>query len=91
MVLSIVSVCLGWEWAAGWVGLIFSIAAVVLGIIARKKATELKDVTTNPDRVFVKVANICGLVGMILGIIAIVLSVVCGIVECSASALNSLY
>ena len=90
MILSIVAFCLCWEWAAGWVGLIFSVAALVLSIIALSKIKPLKGMTENPGRVFVRVTSIVGLIAMILAIISIILSVVCGIVTCAAEAAYTL-
>lgn len=89
MILSIVAFALAWEWAAGWVGLVFSIAALVLAIIAMNKLKPLKGMTENPGRVFVKIGSILSIIALVLAIIAIILSVVCGIVGCSASAVNT--
>lgn len=89
MILSIVALVLVWYFAAGWIGLIFSIAALVLAIIAMNKLKPLKGMTENPGRVFVKVGSILSIIALILAIISIVLCVVCGIVACSANAISS--
>jgi len=71
MILAIVAFCLSWEWAAGWVGLAFSIAALVLAIIAMNKLKPLKGMTENPGRVFVKIGSIFSIIALILAIISI--------------------
>lgn len=89
MILSIVAFALCWEWATGWVGIVFSVAALVLSIIALNKIKPLKGMTENPGRVFVRVTSIVGLIALILAIISLILSVVCGVVMCSAEAMSS--
>ncbi|MGI6071801.1 MAG: hypothetical protein ACOX75_02125 [Lachnospiraceae bacterium] len=84
MILSIVSVVFSVEFAAGWIGLIFSVGAVVLAFVALNMIKPIKEITENPGRVFVKVTSIVGLIGLILGFLSIVLSIVCGIVYCTA-------
>ena len=88
MILVAIALVCCWEWMTGFVGLIFSVAALVLSIIGLSKIKPLKGMTENPGRVFVKITSIVGVITLILSIISLILSVVCGIVICGAAALQ---
>lgn len=84
MILSAVSVCLGWYFSAGFVGMIFAIAGVVLAIVAMNMLKPIKGMTENPGRVFVKIGSILSLIGLILCAVSACASLGCGIFYCVA-------
>ena len=65
-ILAIVSIAVSWGWIIG------GIAGIICGAIALKKLKTLGEITTNPYRVFVKIAKPVAIVGLIFGILSIV-------------------
>ncbi len=90
MILTIVSLVLC-EWSTtGWVGFVFCIAGLVLAIIGLNMAKKVKpEAVDNPAKVFVKVATICGIIGIIVCAVMIVLGLVCNIIACSATSVET--
>jgi hypothetical protein len=98
MVFGIVSCCFcfyGWAPMFGWV---FAIIALVFGILAFIRGKKMqKDFDADPSRykkasgVFVKVARITGLVGLIWGAVDIILSIILSIVLVAAESTTYYY
>jgi hypothetical protein len=98
MVFGIISVCLLWFGIIPFAGIFLAIVALVFGILAFIKGKKLgKEFEANPgkykpaSKVFIKVASITGLVGLILSCIFLVLGIIMTILALTETAYHSTY